>query len=256
MPWTIFEQRLLDARNRYAYPLVFIERLVVNQAGNYVPIPSPQPLQFLHDWEGLHYSRLRSQAASEALLGVVSIAYWGFYAGSAAVSRATAARALVRATWAANGRPRGKAGHPGPNGVQTALKAAATHLAAGAIENAIRAVSMLPEFGQLSFASKVLTAMAPEQCGVYDSIVSQSLKAGGWTDFVVSPNQGGITGPKANVYARWCRHCMARAAEMNSHGPQYGWDYHGIQQRPWRAVDVERAFFQDQDVGLLGYQTE
>ena len=255
MPTITLEQRLLNARNAYAYPLVYIERLVLDGNGKYLPVAAPGPLQLLDDWEVLHSTRLRSTDPEQALLGVVSIAFWGFYAGSVG-PRTTAARALARAAWAANGRPTAKAAHPGPVGVRDALQEGATHLAAGDIASAIRSVARLPEFGQLSFASKILTPLSFGECGVYDSVISEALAEGQWDHLAVQANQGGITRTKAAVYARWCRQASKRAAEMNSLGKEYGWDYHGIATRPWRAVDVERAFFQDKDVRLLGTQAQ
>ena len=251
MLWTAFDQRLLDARNKYAYPLVYLEALAQDPAGTYIPIPAPQPKRFLDDWESLHTERLLSHEPLQALLGLASIAYWGFYSGALNSSRSTPARALVRAAWAANGRPKSRTKHPGPAGVQAALQAAARHLAGGDISAAIRSVATLPEFGQLSFASKVLTAMSFERCGVYDRVVSEALHAGQLHDLAISANSGGVTFKKSEIYEKWCRLATTRAAEMNSHGRERGWNYHGNQQRAWRAVDVERAFFQDRDVRLL-----
>lgn len=73
MPTITLEQRLLNARNAYAYPLVYIERLVLDGNGKYLPVAAPGPLQLLDDWEVLHSTRLRSTDPEQALLGVVSI---------------------------------------------------------------------------------------------------------------------------------------------------------------------------------------
>jgi hypothetical protein len=142
--------------------------------------------------------------------------------------------------------------------VHDALQEAAHLVDTGNPAKALRAMSGIPEFGQISFASKVLAAMAPERCGVYDKVVSDALRAGGstWSAYVTSANTGGITGPKADVYARWCGLCAARAEQMNLYGVSVsGWDYDGVNKRKWRAVDVERAFFNGRQVSLLSGPT-
>jgi hypothetical protein len=253
-------ERLLEARNAYAYPWVYISALRgQNIDGVDHPVPSTeQQNREMNEalWTSRHLGLLRSDAPEDTLLGAVSIAYWGFFGSSSRDRRTTPERALSRAKGARDGR-KNAVRRPTPESTLEALVQAADQLAVGNIADALRAVNRLPEFGQMSFGSKVLMAMAPDQCGVYDRVIHDALQGAGhaWSPYVVHPNQG-MSGRKAEVYQRWCELLARRAEVVNALGTQVsGWtdvvDGATIR-RPWRPVDVERAFFGTRDVAVLG----
>ncbi|MFN3736788.1 hypothetical protein [Hydrogenophaga sp.] len=251
------DRQLLECRNAYAYPRAYLESLY---GGSTLPtgVQLPKPatpervaLTSQDAWEERHRSLLRSNDSQDAALGLASIVFWGFYGGSE--GGVFAGRALTRAYWARDGRSPEK-GAPDRSLAHAALQEAARRVDSGDLSGALLAIKGIAEFGQLSFASKVLAALAPERAAVYDKVIADTLKAGGSvaSEYFVSPNQGGITGPKADTYARWCELCRHRAAEMNQYGISVsGWDSDGTGKRAWRPVDVERAFFGSRQVALL-----
>jgi len=252
-----YDRQLLEARNAYAYPRAYLEKLY---GGVYLSIgvERPEPAtpeniaQMSQDaWEAKHRNLLRSSVFDDVVLGLASIVFWGFYSGSR--GRVYSPRALTRARWLRDGRPPGKRPLNRDvvlGGVQEAVRC----LDAGDLTGALVAIKDIPEFGQLSFASKLLVAMAPERAAVYDKVVADTLGAAGplAAAYWVSPNQGGISRPKAETYAKWCELCKRRATQMNQYGVEIsGWSSVGVGKREWRPVDVERAFFQSRCVAHL-----
>ncbi|RZL89506.1 MAG: hypothetical protein EOP82_19450 [Variovorax sp.] len=210
------------------------------------------------DWEGDHQRLLRSASHQDGLHGLVSVNYWGYSASSAPGRRPTLERALARARWARDGRPTAKLVDPPPT-LHGWLQAAALRLGQGDIAEALLAVNQIREFGQMSFGSKVLMAMEPTTCGVYDRVIYEALAEAAtadpaWTPYVAIPNSG-MSKSKAEVYARWCELLQHRAREMNRYPVGVGgWDYmrDPALKTPWRAADVERAFFVSRDIRVLG----
>lgn len=207
-------------------------------------------------WVERHRRLLSAAEDDKVLLGLVSVNYWGYYGSSSVERRPTPARALARARWVRDGRP--NTNGPVPlAAIAAQVRLARDRVGAGHFGQALQAINQVPEFGQMSFGSKVLMAMAPERCGVYDSIIFASLQDAGprWAGYVAHPNQG-MNGRKADVYQRWCELLAHRAQTMNAHGVEVsGWHPSGerdTRRQAWRAVDVERAFFHTKDAAVLG----
>jgi len=94
------------------------------------------------------------------------------------------------------------------------------------------------------FASKVLMFADPQRAVVYDSIIAERLKQLGgrdvsWQPMVVSTVLGSFTAAKGKAYKAWCSYCVGEADRLNAQGSHWS-DQQG---HGWRAVDVERTFF-------------
>lgn len=248
--------RLVAARNAYAYPMVHVTALRgFDVDGKDHPVPGAVPLTQA-EWASTHRAWLGCQDPLRTQLGLVSVSYWGNYAASDPQRSHRPEFALARARIARDGRSNA-VNRPSAALAAESLSAAVDYLARGAIAQALRAVNRNPQFGQMSFGSKVLMAMAPEQCGVYDKVIHDTLVAAGpaWSAYVTHPNQG-MSDTKARVYQRWCDLLQRRAAAINAHGVHVsGWTDSADDaqvRRAWRAVDVERAFFRTRDVSVLG----
>lgn len=196
-------------------------------------------------WLAYHKDLLSSDDPKQAILGVMSICYWGFFAGANPDRRPTEERALTRAMWVRDGVDE--------NTICEQLSDISLALEDEDVETAMMSVRHISQFGSTSFASKLLSVMAPELCGVHDAVVREALiRAGGkWAKRAVA--QRAITPPIAKDYAKWCALLINRADEMNALGPDAGWQElgNGAPNR-WTAVDVERGFFHSQDVSVLG----
>lgn len=250
------ETSLINARNGYNYPRVFLMAVRGWQVkGEDHPAPAaPEQVDGTtqDQWEARHRQLLHSADIEESILGLLSIAYWGFYGSATPGRRVTPERALARAKFARDGRPTAKRVLPF-QAIHGQLRLASQALDCGEISTALLAINKIQEFGQVSFASKVLAAMSPEQCGVYDRVIYEAIKTSEpiWHQYAAHPNQG-MSRVKARTYQRWCELLTRRANMMNQHGLlNSGW-LNQHQRRAWRPVDVERGFFHSKDVAVLG----
>lgn len=246
--------KLLEGRNNYRYPTAYlsdVSGLKVNREGK-PPVDRPVPATSeerqrmgQNAWLTHHKDLLSSGDPNKAILGVMSVCYWGFYAGADPERRPTEGRALTRAMWVRDGIDE--------NTICEQLEDIFTALENGDVKSAMLSVRHISQFGSTSFASKLLSAMAPELCGTHDSVVKEDLvKAGGkWAELAVA--QGPIKDKTAEAYAKWCAQLVKRADEMNALGSGAGWQELGSGARNrWRALDVERGLFYSHDATVLG----
>ena len=263
MPLTPNQTLLLHARNAYSYPNAYLTAMRgsagVSPKGVAVDNPVAGSLAGMtfRDWEGRHRFLLRyskkelvsipglSGVDNYVTLGVASVLYWGFFSHSPGFAAARVRRFR-------DGR-HGVAANPAH--IRGAVHDAAAHVDAGRYGAALKCVSSIPEFGQVSFASKLVMALSTERCAVYDRWIALTMEqAGGhWAEeFWCAPNAGGVTPRKEGVYQRWCELCQERAKEMNAHPVAVaGWTWSPGLTTPWRAVDVERALFHSRNVAVL-----
>ncbi len=118
------------------------------------------------------------------------------------------------------------------------------YLQAGEVLLALAALQSISGLGSFSYSSKHLRMMAPNLCGVYDSIVEQFL------------NSINYSGSRCDVFLAYCRFCQEVAGELTHAGVKLG-DYlvgapetNGqpeLSQPPgqsqWTAADVDMACF-------------
>ena len=87
-------------RNAYTYPAVGLVGCLPNF--HHCTFPS------IRSMEDHHESLLRSQDDETAMLGYLSVIYWGHYSGKDGIHRSS--RALERVRWAKDGKDRNKHG--------------------------------------------------------------------------------------------------------------------------------------------------
>ena len=197
----------------------------------------------LNDWSSwdldqYHNQLLRSKFDEEVLLGVASVMFWGFAQGSG--GRFTTARALSRAR---NLAGLGKRGSDDAVAIVGKVRSFLVLLDRKDRQGAIREAMTLKHHG-LAFASKLLAFSSPNTDCVYDEVISLRLRASEDprlnTLYVSTFGQHRLL-EKAVAYEGWARLCAAKALDLNADGSCWT-DWNGAE-RPWRAIDVERAFF-------------
>ena len=188
-----------------------------------------------------HSSLLNSNQDNDILHGLVSVVFWGNASGTD--GRINAPFALERAHCLLRGK-RGRA--PTNSGETISILREARNLAqTGKIAEGLR-IAMNIKFLGMAFASKVLMFTNPSNAAVYDKVISIRLKE--YKDpqlQELAVNTLGAWAAKkaeqANKYERWCAWCTAKANVLNR--AELKWlDWDGSE-TPWRAVDVERAFY-------------
>ena len=104
----------------------------------------------------------------------------------------------------------------------------------------------LPEFGQVSFATKILMFLDPEHYPVLDLKIARTVKQCGFRPLLPLTIHTGIpiTSANAMCYERWACWCRDIAARVNRASGSGGQDL--------RAVDVERALFALTDSQRMG----
>lgn len=102
----------------------------------------------------------------------------------------------------------------------------------------------LRQFGQISFASKILMFLDPTRFPVLDLRIARAFASGGFaplTGLRFGPGGISITRSNANAYDDWARWCGSIAGLVNEEPAS--------PRRDLRAVDVERAIFTLVDSG-------
>lgn len=216
-------KQFVEARNRYAYSLVGL-----SERGHEV-FQSSQGL------ESFHYKLLSSDKAPEVLQGYLSTIYWGWYSGrdqnpnpNFAMSKVTSARAKL-----------------GSNETQQAcvsiLRSAHSLLRKRHFGPAVLLLTNLPQI-RFSFATKLCSFFEPQSCGVADRLIAEYRPNFG---FLID-NKGYVTSAIENAfrYQAYCAALSAEASAMNALGERYRWTDRDNVSHEWRAVDIERAYFQ------------
>lgn len=237
-------EQFLMARNAYGYPAV-----ALNDAFEHLDFSTTR------DLEEHHYNLLRSANDKKAILGYLSVVYWGHYSGKNGIPRGS--RALARVRLAHFGAFRLRNGsRERINGVEDIglaacaqlIGRAAIHVDAGRCGEALRTLCDLPGL-QFAFASKVVAFLLPDRCGVIDSVIAEKCPGLG---FVVDRN-GYIrnNGRNANAYETYCATLVEKALALNALGEKFQWTDRDGKKYSWRAIDVERAIYSGPDNLLI-----
>lgn len=185
-----------------------------------------------------HETLLNSPHGNDNLHGLLSVVFWGNFSDRHGNFLGFA---LPRAQHLITGRGCA-APQPDPD-IVDALQSARDLISAPSSnrEDALHAAMKIKFLG-MSFASKVLSFMAPDHAVIYDAVISQYLQSNSSPDTTMGvPVTGPLTGKKAKAYARWCAFCEQEALDLNAlHSQWQDWD--GVRHN-WRAVDVERSHF-------------
>lgn len=193
-----------------------------------------------------HHQLLRSTQDEQSLLGYLSVLYWGHYASSK--GRTNRARALSKVQTAINGssflrlgetrRRRGLVDFD-PGEAVRLLREATSLVDSGRFGEAVRVLCALPQL-QFAFASKVVAFLAPSTCGVIDSVIAQKHPIFG---FKLNGKYVSIATENFQRYQTYCGMLLAKAETLNELGTEAHWTDRDGQTYPWRALDVERAFY-------------
>jgi len=230
----------LARRNSYSYPAVGL--------GGSLERPVERKFSSLAAMENHHRTLLRSDDDASAVLGYLSVLYWGHYSGQRQISLGP--RALSRVRLAKEGTNRERNGHSerlrGVADLGVPMVAAIIRKAVGLVDTgrcgeALEALSSLPQLN-FAFASKVCAFILPEECGVIDSVIAAAYPQLG---FERDPG-GYVRKNKANAerYTKYCAFLAAEANRLNAKGREFMWrDLDGARS-PWRAVDIERAMYE------------
>lgn len=230
-------------RESYAYPAVGIEAS-----------PGFSPLHFgcTAMLDSYHHDLLRSGSTDAVILGYLSVIFWGHYSGQD--GRLREERALGKVSLANEGRNFTRSGATkrirgvrdfGRANVATTVGKAAESLDEGDFELALSHLMMLPGL-QIAFASKVCAFLAPEKCGVIDTVIAMrhpemafefSRSSGSERRYVKS------TIANRKRYGSYCHWLQQQASALNADSEHAKWtDRDGVL-HPWRALDVERAMY-------------
>ena len=124
-----------------------------------------------------------------------------------------------------------------------AVRSITAAIDAGNRPDAIRRAMALRHHG-LAFASKLLAFISPDTECVYDEVISLRLRASAderLKALHVSTSGQHRMSEKIQAYVGWAELCSKTASRLNAAGVQ--WIDWNSQAHPWRAVDVERAYF-------------
>jgi hypothetical protein len=129
------------------------------------------------------------------------------------------------------------------------------HCSYGSWGDALNSLDGVAELQRLSFASKIVTFVDPDNAGVFDNRINRFLvescldKEFLGVDGGVPYDAGGMRDPTVALpanrrrYQNWCLRLQELAHALNARGTAGFWTCTERSAQPWRAVDVERAIF-------------
>lgn len=182
-----------------------------------------------------HTMLLNSTNPTNNLLGTLSVIFWGF------------ATMRGRAPDRASKHLKGYNSKPGTTPHQAAQAMAAIREEEN-LGAALKHIAPLAVLGQMPFGSKVIALSRPKAAGVMDNQLARGLALDAWAQNAPFLRCiGAVNEPRYQVrYAAWCQFLRLLADQLNAGREplsSWGWLEKDRPQR-WRAIDVERAFFQ------------
>lgn len=216
-PW---ESRI--RRGSYAYPAVGLRHAA--------RVPVHVSFNTTTEMDSFHFRGLHSISRERVISSYLSVIYWGHYSGKAGIVRAGRALSKVRMA---------KMHRAYLNAYQT-IRESRTLLRRNKISAAIICLTKLPQV-QFAFASKLCAFLAPDRCGVIDSVIARNHYGLG---FKTTP-KGYVTTNVGNAhnYEQYCCRLQTEAARLNRLGHHCRWRDRDGSARNWRAVDVERSMY-------------
>lgn len=240
----MYFDEFVKARNAYSYPPVGLVHL--HKSGNFPDWRAAYYEQRFVDTLRLdehHFNLLSSSVEDEVILGLFSVMFWG-YKTSGAVS-------VARCNWLAFG----KSSNP-KNSLNALGKSLAVRIVRQALEGlrksdysgALREIRKLPHVG-VSFGTKYLAFLDPENVGVLDDKITKHLSAGTFTSLLgetvvkqlVKPTRESTIDAE-NRFSAFCLALNKIKDDLNSRSLAWS-DASGAEMARFRAVDVERALF-------------
>lgn len=186
-----------------------------------------------------HQNLLMSEKDADLIVGFLSVIFWGYVSGSDGVVRTARALGKVRSfrDGRANQTPTSK------NELLQILKKSRELVAQKDYGKALYQLMSIKYLG-MSFASKVVMFMSPNETAIYDSVIAERLSKHESLSYLYIKTLGATDKEKinqCNTYEKWCEFCSQTAEILNTH--QAHWTDWDNQPKLFRAVDVERSFF-------------
>lgn len=230
--------QLQATRNNYSYPAMALTGTISDLVQQEFDSTSKMDL---HLKELLH-----SNNDSKTALGYASVLFWGHVSGKD--KRLRMARALGKVSLALNGRDRVVKGQPqrmrgvqdmGLNTVAGHIRQAMHSIQADDYASALNTLNRLPQL-QIAFSSKICAFLAPEKCGVIDSVIAEK-----FPHFGFEVAKGFVKSNSANLsrYKDYCLFLQNTAQALNATQEHSKWKDRDGTEHAWRAVDVERAMY-------------
>jgi hypothetical protein len=251
--------RLLAYRNLYGYPYACIRlqkatpaikddaRIGHGMQSRFVSGPQGSVTNVRLD--RYHRRMLRSTSQGHRHAACASIVYWGFFRFSD-----NYARKMVE--WFVNKHPTAKEHAATPALVYAVLTKVSQAAGQGDWGAALGCLGQLGMLRRLSFGSKVIAFMDPQNAGVYDNRINDLLRNSPCLERAIFGPLGsvlrgakGMAGDKVASrinqirYQVWCRRLQRARDALMALGPRLWWKASEAAPRPWRALDVERALF-------------
>lgn len=187
--------------------------------------------------EEYHFGLLNSDDQDEVVLGLASIIFWGNYWVKGKPNFGIA-RSRTERFFKGNSRSKVAIETFGRSSAFDTIQSAKGHLENDAYGLALKMVCTLPWLS-IAFGSKVLSFLCPKKVGVYDLHISRSLHK---PDLAMAPT-GIISRSVVDTFDKYCAFLIAEAERLNQSSESGLWsDWDGTESK-WRAVDVERAYF-------------
>lgn len=227
-----------EHREAYSYPFVALTGTIGHHS--HIEFNTSSEL------DTYHHQLLRSTQDEQSVLGYLSVLYWGHYATSKGTRNRN--RALSKVQTAINGssfirkgvnsRRRGLVDLP-PHQAARLIREAITLVDSARYGEAIRVLCALPQL-KFAFASKIVAFVSPSTCGVIDSVIAEKNPEFG---FKLSGKYVSTALENFQHYEKYCAFLLAKAEALNELGTAAHWVDRDGQSYPWRALDVERAFY-------------
>ncbi|EGH29587.1 MULTISPECIES: hypothetical protein [Pseudomonas syringae group] len=227
-----------EHREAYSYPFVGLTGTVGQHS--HIEFNTSSEL------DAYHHQLLRSTQNEQSVLGYLSVLYWGHYATSKGATNRNRALSKVQGAIkgssfvrkGVNSRRRGLVDLPHDQAVRL-IREAITLVDSARYGEAISVLCALPQL-KFAFASKIVAFLSPSTCGVIDSVIAKKNPEFG---FKMSGKYVSTASENFQHYEKYCALLFAKAEALNDLGASARWVDRDGRSYPWRALDVERAFY-------------
>lgn len=234
---------LIKYRNKYNYPKAFLVRsdqpTDLKISSDFWAKPIFEESDSISDLivDKHHHDLLWSDDPNINLLGTASVIFWGFYTFSPNYALNKVMKHLYGYKTRVPTTP-------------TAVNIALSHIRGDTdYGRSINHLSAISQLGYIPFSSKVVAFIYPQNAGIYDSQIDRGLKNAAWaSDCSLTTRLGSVTSQSVQKgYQDWCVFLNTISDEINTRiiaGENLHWSDPHQGRSMWRAIDVERAFFQ------------
>lgn len=232
-------EKLVSARNNYNYPAIGLCSIrdldIVSKWQDYF---KKNQFATTLELDNHHHKLLLSEHDSEVLLGIYSVIYWGYITSGA--------KSVTRCDWLSVGNAKNNdhsLSYHGKDYAVNIIRESKKLLDKSDYVGALLEIRKLPHIG-VSFGTKLLAFIDPENVGVLDEKILRHLSTGSFCHVleetvIVRLNKKNNS---ANKFQDYCESLNVIKIQLNNKG--FGWcDVSGAKLSRFRAIDVERALF-------------